>query len=159
MQLQGLYYKEYLFTHNIYHMYIHTNTCIILYTIYTMQTWLTHTKIQGCGKSTLCEQLVDLFEFVNMRAASVSIDDFYLTNAHQQALAEANSTNGLLQYRGNAGSHDLQLGTDTLTALTAGVWVAHDDVQTHKTYAHDEVQTHKTHDVECQHHSHPHNPP
>lgn len=73
---------------------------------------------QGCGKSTLCEQLVDLFEFVGLRAASVSIDDFYLTFDGQQALAAANPSNPLLQYRGNAGSHDLQLGTDTLHALT-----------------------------------------
>lgn len=78
---------------------------------------------QGCGKSTLCEQLVDLFAFVGLRAASVSIDDFYLTFDGQQALAAANPSNPLLQYRGNAGSHDLQLGTDTLRALTAtGVW-------------------------------------
>ena len=36
---------------------------------------------QGCGKSTLVEQLELLFEWRGQRAASVSIDDFYLTNA------------------------------------------------------------------------------
>jgi pantothenate kinase-related protein Tda10 len=35
----------------------------------------------------------------------------------QAELAASNSNNGLLKLRGNAGSHDLQLGTDTLKAL------------------------------------------
>lgn len=35
----------------------------------------------------------------------------------QQRLAEQHEGNGLLELRGNAGSHDLQLGSDTLTAL------------------------------------------
>lgn len=74
---------------------------------------------QGCGKSTLCEQLVELFEHIGCTAASVSVDDFYLTYEGQTALANNNPTNALLQYRGNAGSHDLPLGVETLTALTA----------------------------------------
>jgi pantothenate kinase-related protein Tda10 len=53
----------------------------------------------------------------NSRAAAISIDDFYLTAAGQAELAASNSNNGLLKLRGNAGSHDLQLGTDTLKAL------------------------------------------
>lgn len=52
-----------------------------------------------------------------MRAAAVSIDDFYLTNADQRALAAAHPENRLLQLRGNAGSHDLALGAETLAAL------------------------------------------
>jgi D-glycerate 3-kinase len=51
------------------------------------------------------------------RAASISIDDFYLTAAGQKELAASNSGNRLLEMRGNAGSHDLQLGTETLEAL------------------------------------------
>jgi D-glycerate 3-kinase len=35
----------------------------------------------------------------------------------QAELAASNCNNGLLKLRGNAGSHDLQLGTDTLKAL------------------------------------------
>lgn len=35
----------------------------------------------------------------------------------QQRLAEEHKGNGLLELRGNAGSHDLQLGSDTLQAL------------------------------------------
>jgi D-glycerate 3-kinase len=49
----------------------------------------------------------------------VSIDDFYLTNAQQTALAAANSDNRLLALRGNAGSHDLDLGRQALQQLKA----------------------------------------
>lgn len=74
---------------------------------------------QGCGKSTLCEQLEDLFAFVGASAASISIDDFYLTYEGQQAVKAANAGNPLLEMRGNAGSHDVALGTNTLKALRA----------------------------------------
>ena len=74
---------------------------------------------QGCGKSTLCEQLEALFTSAGLTAASVSIDDFYLSYEGQQVVATAHPTNPLLQMRGNAGSHDLELGTSTLSALRA----------------------------------------
>lgn len=76
---------------------------------------------QGCGKSTLVEQLELLFSWLGTSAASVSIDDFYLTNAQQNALATANPDNRLLALRGNAGTHDLQLGRQTLQQLKACV--------------------------------------
>ncbi|GMH40803.1 hypothetical protein BSKO_08707 [Bryopsis sp. KO-2023] len=72
---------------------------------------------QGCGKSTIVECLQAVFEGRGVRSVSVSIDDFYLTRAEQVALAEANKGNPLLELRGNAGSHDNQLGTDTLKQL------------------------------------------
>jgi hypothetical protein len=72
---------------------------------------------QGCGKSTLVEQLEQLFDWLGVRAAAVSIDDFYLTNKDQTALAAQHPDNRLLQLRGNAGSHDLALGRDTLARL------------------------------------------
>lgn len=72
---------------------------------------------QGCGKTTLTEQLTELFTFLGVRVAGVSIDDFYLTRAEQQALADANPGNRLLELRGNAGSHDLALGERCLAAL------------------------------------------
>ncbi|KAF8058124.1 hypothetical protein HT031_005784 [Scenedesmus sp. PABB004] len=74
---------------------------------------------QGCGKSTLVEQLEALFTWLGTPAASVSIDDFYLTHAGQAALAAAHPDNRLLALRGNAGSHDLALGSETLRALRA----------------------------------------
>ncbi|PNH03549.1 D-glycerate 3-kinase, chloroplastic [Tetrabaena socialis] len=72
---------------------------------------------QGCGKTTIVEQLELLFNWVGRPAASVSIDDFYLTHADQNALAAAHPDNRLLQMRGNAGTHDLALGTATISKL------------------------------------------
>eukprot|EP00238_Polyblepharides_amylifera_P008322 CAMPEP_0196592082 /NCGR_PEP_ID=MMETSP1081-20130531/71727_1 /TAXON_ID=36882 /ORGANISM="Pyramimonas amylifera, Strain CCMP720" /LENGTH=336 /DNA_ID=CAMNT_0041915659 /DNA_START=52 /DNA_END=1062 /DNA_ORIENTATION=- len=72
---------------------------------------------QGCGKTTLVSALEGLFKFRGHTAATVSIDDFYLTFENQQVLAASNPDNELLQYRGNAGSHDLALGTTTLQKL------------------------------------------
>ncbi|GLC45781.1 hypothetical protein PLESTB_001156700 [Pleodorina starrii] len=72
---------------------------------------------QGCGKTTIVEQLEALFNWTGRPAASVSIDDFYLTHAAQNQLAAANPGNRLLQLRGNAGTHDLALGTQTVERL------------------------------------------
>eukprot|EP00877_Chromochloris_zofingiensis_P011372 jgi/Chrzof1/6489/Cz18g13070.t1_GLYK len=72
---------------------------------------------QGCGKTTLVEQLEQLFNWLGTTAASVSIDDFYLTYHDQIGLAAAHPDNRLLQGRGNAGTHDLQLGSKTLQEL------------------------------------------
>ena len=44
----------------------------------------------GCGKSTLVEQMEQLFTWLGVTAASVSIDDFYLTNAGDWELLAAN---------------------------------------------------------------------
>lgn len=74
---------------------------------------------QGCGKTTIVEQLEELFNWLGRTAVSVSIDDFYLTHADQNALAAAHPGNRLLQLRGNAGTHDLALGTTTLQRLRA----------------------------------------
>lgn len=63
------------------------------------------------------EQLEALLAWLGVAAASVSIDDFYLTNAQQTALAAAHPDNRLLALRGNAGTHDLDLGQQTLTRL------------------------------------------
>jgi D-glycerate 3-kinase len=51
---------------------------------------------QGCGKTTLVEQLQELFAATGRCAASVSIDDFYLTYKVCQA-----STLSRLCHRGN----------------------------------------------------------
>eukprot|EP00898_Chlorokybus_atmophyticus_P004203 jgi/Chlat1/4784/Chrsp31S04775 len=74
---------------------------------------------QGCGKTTLVTQLEELFNSIGCRAVSVSIDDFYLTATEQAKVAETNPGNKLLKYRGNAGSHDLRLGMETLASLRA----------------------------------------
>eukprot|EP00386_Alphamonas_edax_P014595 GDKI01044782.1.p1 GENE.GDKI01044782.1~~GDKI01044782.1.p1 ORF type:complete len:449 (-),score=79.74 GDKI01044782.1:104-1450(-) len=72
---------------------------------------------QGCGKTTLVEAMEFLFKLDNMRPAVVSIDDFYLTGAEQDALAQKYAHNPLLRYRGNAGTHDIDLGKRTIKAL------------------------------------------
>jgi len=76
---------------------------------------------QGCGKTTLVELLVDAFAADGLTCAAVSIDDFYLTGAQQDAVAAEHATNPLLQVRGNAGTHDLPLGSAVLRALKRGL--------------------------------------
>jgi D-glycerate 3-kinase len=75
------------------------------------------TAPQGCGKTTLVAALEFLFEKNGVAAASASIDDFYLTGAEQDKLSLANPGNALLRYRGNAGTHDVQLAVNTLRSL------------------------------------------
>lgn len=75
---------------------------------------------QGCGKTTLVAELETLLASAGLRAASVSVDDFYLTFEGQQKLASEFRGNPLLELRGNAGSHDLELGSRTLEKLVKG---------------------------------------
>ncbi|KAD4585233.1 hypothetical protein R6Q59_036050 [Mikania micrantha] len=72
---------------------------------------------QGCGKTTLVFALDFLFHNSGRKSATISIDDFYLTYDDQAKLRETNPGNALLEFRGNAGSHDLSLSVETLTAL------------------------------------------
>jgi D-glycerate 3-kinase len=58
-----------------------------------------------------------LFEYKGLKAASVSIDDFYLTREDHVAMSKRNQGNRILETRGNAGSHDVRLGTQTLKTL------------------------------------------
>lgn len=73
---------------------------------------------QGCGKTTLVYALNYLFDISGRKCPTISIDDFYLTAEEQGKLREANSGNRLLEFRGNAGSHDLSLSVETLTAMS-----------------------------------------
>ncbi|GAA0145009.1 nucleotide kinase [Lithospermum erythrorhizon] len=73
---------------------------------------------QGCGKTTLVFALEYLFRVTGRKCATLSIDDFYLTAEDQIKLRETNPGNTLLEYRGNAGSHDLPFSVETLTAVT-----------------------------------------
>ncbi|PIN01612.1 putative kinase [Handroanthus impetiginosus] len=72
---------------------------------------------QGCGKTTLVFALDFLFGINGRNTATLSIDDFYLTAEDQVKLRESNPGNALLEFRGNAGSHDLSLSIETLNAL------------------------------------------
>ncbi|KAI8883393.1 P-loop containing nucleoside triphosphate hydrolase protein [Backusella circina FSU 941] len=74
---------------------------------------------QGSGKTTLCDTLVHLLKEQphQLRVVSFSLDDVYLTRQEQVKLAETYAGNPLYQQRGQAGSHDLKLANQTLSAL------------------------------------------
>ncbi|KAF8821805.1 glycerate kinase [Cardiosporidium cionae] len=72
---------------------------------------------QGCGKTTLVTCLEALFRLENFACYSLSLDDFYLTAHGQQLLHNRYMQNRLLEYRGNAGTHDLELARKTLNAI------------------------------------------
>lgn len=56
---------------------------------------------QGCGKTTMTKILCDSFARMNTKVLSISLDDFYLTAAEQDALSLRHHSNRCLQYRGN----------------------------------------------------------
>ena len=72
---------------------------------------------QGAGKSTLTKYLVERLPESGLRGVSVSIDDFYLTRDAQLALAAAHPGNPYFEHRGYPGTHDIDLGVLSLTAL------------------------------------------
>lgn len=74
---------------------------------------------QGGGKTTLTFAMQFLFEQLHRKCAVASIDDFYLTRKEQQALFER-ERNPLLEFRGNPGTHDVELGVKVLSQLKYG---------------------------------------
>lgn len=71
---------------------------------------------QGSGKSTLAGLLVRLAEAVlQLKAVSLSIDDFYLTRQERRQLAD--EVHPLLATRGVPGTHDVALARQTIAAL------------------------------------------
>ena len=77
---------------------------------------------QGAGKSTLAALLVDALQRLGVRAATGSIDDFYLTLDERRELA--GTVHPLLITRGVPGTHDVGLCQRTLSALEGSGWVA-----------------------------------
>ncbi len=74
---------------------------------------------QGSGKSTLAELLVFIFEqHYQIKAVSLSIDDFYYTRKQRVELAE--QVHPLLLTRGVPGTHDTLLAQQTLESLIQG---------------------------------------
>ncbi len=73
---------------------------------------------QGSGKSTLCLFLEVLLAEHGLAAATLSIDDVYLTRHERAALA--NRVHPLFATRGPPGTHDLALASRTITALLSG---------------------------------------
>lgn len=74
--------------------------------------------VQGSGKSTLAAQIAKLAQARGLRAAVLSLDDFYLSR--QQRAQLARRVHPLLQTRGPPGTHDLSLACEVLTQLRAG---------------------------------------
>lgn len=74
---------------------------------------------QGTGKSTLCRFLEALLRDEHgLVAATLSLDDVYLTRAERQALGR--EVHPLLVTRGVPGTHDVPLAERTIAVLLAG---------------------------------------
>lgn len=73
---------------------------------------------QGSGKTYSTNSAVKLLEEQGIRADALSLDDFYVSNQEQTAIASRG--NRLLQKRGLPGTHDVQLMHDTLVELKRG---------------------------------------
>ncbi len=76
------------------------------------------TGLQGCGKSTLAAQLVELGRARGLSVIALSIDDFYL--GRRERLHLGHSVHPLLATRGPPGTHDVALACATLDALREG---------------------------------------
>jgi D-glycerate 3-kinase len=72
---------------------------------------------QGAGKSTTTARLCQMAADAGVRAATVSVDDFYLTRDELLGLAARHSDNPYFRHRGYPGTHDVELGTKILRAL------------------------------------------
>jgi D-glycerate 3-kinase len=73
---------------------------------------------QGSGKSTLAEGLSRRLEARGLRAATLSIDDLYLSRAKREELGRV--VHPLFATRGVPGTHDAALGVRLLDAVRAG---------------------------------------
>ncbi|KAJ3379953.1 hypothetical protein HDU92_006295 [Lobulomyces angularis] len=66
------------------------------------------------GKTTLVNNIK--INFSNLNIVILSLDDFYLTYQDQLKLASLHCNNPLLKFRGNPGTHDLNLLVNTIQA-------------------------------------------
>jgi len=73
---------------------------------------------QGSGKSTLAEGLTARLTAKGLRAATLSIDDLYLSHAERARLGQV--VHPLFATRGAPGTHDVALGVRLLDAVRAG---------------------------------------
>ncbi|WP_323352302.1 glycerate kinase [Leptolyngbya sp. CCNP1308] len=69
---------------------------------------------QGTGKTTLTLILRHILQVMGYRAVGLSIDDIYKTYRDRQALIQVDPR---LRWRGPPGTHDIDLGLDTLTQI------------------------------------------
>ncbi|WP_126176799.1 kinase [Tsuneonella rigui] len=73
---------------------------------------------QGSGKSTMAPRIVARLAAAGLRAAVLSLDDFYLTRAERARLAA--TVHPLLATRGVPGTHDVALLTAVLDGMLRG---------------------------------------
>ena len=73
---------------------------------------------QGSGKSTLVAALAERLADEGIAAATLSLDDLYLTRGERQRLAS--EVHPLFATRGVPGTHDIALGLGVLDALVRG---------------------------------------
>ena len=73
---------------------------------------------QGSGKSTLARAVEQAAVRKGITAATLSLDDLYLTRAQREALGC--TVHPLLRTRGVPGTHDMALGLEILDALERG---------------------------------------
>ena len=69
------------------------------------------------GKRALTKPIQAGLDSLGRKCAFISYDDFYLTHDAQQKLASENPDNIYVAKRGPAGTHDIELGTQTLQKL------------------------------------------
>jgi D-glycerate 3-kinase len=74
---------------------------------------------QGSGKSTLAAALAEALSREGLPAATLSLDDIYLTRDERMALAR--DVHPLLATRGVPGTHDISLGLEVLDDLESGL--------------------------------------
>ena len=72
---------------------------------------------QGTGKSTLCIILKLILNYLGFSVANLSIDDLYLTHAQRQELRLQDPR---LIWRGPPGTHDVELGLQTIEQCLRG---------------------------------------
>lgn len=77
---------------------------------------------QGSGKSTLAAELVAQLKRQGIKAAAVSLDDYYLSKALRQQLAQ--DIHPLLAQRGVPGTHAIEQAINDAKAVLAGRPVA-----------------------------------
>jgi len=73
---------------------------------------------QGSGKTTLARHIVRSCEAEGIAAATLSLDDLYLTRKQREELAV--SVHPLLRTRGVPGTHDTELGLRLLASMERG---------------------------------------
>ncbi|CAM1501334.1 Fc.00g104960.m01.CDS01 [Cosmosporella sp. VM-42] len=83
------------------------------------------TGLQGSGKSTwACSLTTALREQYGVKAANVSLDDFYYDHANLIRVYQESGSNPLLRTRGQPGTHDTVLAAQFFASLAFGKGVS-----------------------------------